>query len=457
MTDAIDGRAPDIRGSAAGESRDPAAHGAPRIVIVGAGFGGLSAAKALARAPAQIVVIDERNYHLFQPLLYQVATAGLSPADIAAPIRGILRRQKNAHVMLGSVTGIDVAERAVILRDRKVSYDYLIVATGARHAYFGHDEWAAVAPGLKKIDDATKVRRKILIALERAEDEEDAQERRRLMTFVVVGGGPTGVEMAGAIAELAKVALAKDFRAIDPTMSRIILIEAGPRVLPVFPERLSAVAKRSLERLGVEVRLGVRVTDCDAEGVKVGEERIESRTIVWAAGVAASAAAKWLDAKHDQLGRVIVTRDLSLARYPEVFVIGDTAHVCGESGQPLPGIAPVAKQEGKYVANVLRARIVGRLPPPQFRYRHLGNLATVGRTAAVVDFGFMRLTGLIAWFVWGLAHISFLIGFRNRFAVALHWLWAYVTFQSGARLITDVETDGAATPPAAENRRAGAW
>jgi NADH dehydrogenase len=451
VTDATDARRPASPGAAA-EGRKPA-HGPPRIVIVGAGFGGLSAAKALARAGARIVVIDERNYHLFQPLLYQVATAGLSPADIAAPIRGILRRQKNAHVMLGSVIGIDVAARAVILRDRKVPYDYLIVATGARHAYFGHDEWAAVAPGLKKIDDATRVRRKILIALERAEDEEDAQERRRLMTFVVVGGGPTGVEMAGAIAELAKVALAMDFRAIDPTMSRIILIEAGPRVLPAFPERLSAVAKRSLERLGVEVRLGLPVTDCDAAGVQVGEERIDSRTIIWAAGVAASPAAEWLDATHDPLGRVMVASDLSLPDHPEVFVIGDTAHVQNESGKPLPGIAPVAKQQGKYVAKVLRARMAGRPLPPAFRYRHPGNLATIGRTAAVVDFGFIRLTGFLAWLVWSVAHIYFLIGFRNRLAVALDWLWAYATFQRGARLITEVEMDDDATSaPAAESR-----
>ena len=418
----------------------------PRIVIVGAGFAGLSAAKALARTPAQIIVIDERNYHLFQPLLYQVATAGLSPADIAAPIRGILRRQKDAHVRLGSVTGIDLRGREVILRDRRVPYDYLVVATGARHAYFGHDEWAAVAPGLKKIDDATRVRRKILIALERAEAETNAKERRRLMTFVVVGGGPTGVEMAGAIAELAKVALARDFRAIDPTMSRIVLIEAGPRVLATFPERLSAVAKRSLERLGVEVRLGMRVTHCDDAGVKLGDERIDSRTIVWAAGVAASPAAEWLAAKHDRLGRVMVARDLSLPAHGEVYVIGDTAHAQDPSGKPLPGIAPVAKQQGKYVAKVLHARIVGRPAPAAFRYRHAGNLATIGRTAAVVDFGFLRLTGLIAWLVWGAVHISFLVGFRNRLAVAFDWLWAYVTFQSGARLITEVEMDEPEAP-----------
>ena len=307
----------------------------------------------------------------------------------------------------------------------------------------------ALAPGLKKIDDATRVRRKILIALERAEGETDAHERRRLMTFVVVGGGPTGVEMAGAIAELAKVALAMDFRAIDPGMSRIILIEAGPRVLPTFPERLSAVAQRSLERLGVEVRLGGRVTHCDDAGVKVDEERIGSRTIVWAAGVAASPAAEWLGAPHDRLGRAMVARDLSLPGHRDVFVIGDTAHVQDRSGKPLPGIAPVAKQQGKYVARVLHARIVGRPAPPAFRYRHAGNLATIGRTAAVADFGFLRLTGLIAWLVWGAVHISFLVGFRNRLAVAFDWLWAYVTFQSGARLITEVEID-AAEPPAVE-------
>jgi NADH:ubiquinone reductase (H+-translocating) len=429
-------------GFAAGRSSQRR-RGMPRIVIVGAGFAGLSAATALARTPAQIIVIDERNYHLFQPLLYQVATAGLSPADIAAPIRAILRRQKDAHVMLGSVTGVDLRGREVILRDRRIPYDYLIVATGARHAYFGHDEWAAVAPGLKKIDDATRVRRKILIALERAEGETNAKERRALMTFVVVGGGPTGVEMAGAIAELAKVALAMDFRAIDPAMSRIVLIEAGPRVLATFPERLSAVAKRSLERLGVEVRLGVRVTHCDDGGVKLGDERIDSRTIVWAAGVAASPAAEWLAAKHDRLGRVMVARDLTLPAHEEVFVIGDTAHAQDPFSQPLPGIAPVAKQQGKYVAKVLHARIAGRPAPAAFRYRHVGNLATIGRTAAVVDFGFLRLTGLIAWLVWGVVHISFLVGFRNRLGVAFDWLWAYVTFQSGARLITEVEMDEA--------------
>jgi NADH:ubiquinone reductase (H+-translocating) len=413
----------------------------PRVIIVGAGFGGLSAAKALARAPVEIVVIDERNYHLFQPLLYQVATAGLSPADIAWPIRGILARQKNARVVLGHVTAIDVASRIVKLRDRTLHFDYLIVATGARHGYFGHDEWAAVAPGLKKIDDATKLRRKILIAFEKAENEEDADERRRLMTFVVVGGGPTGVEMAGAIAELARVALASDFHFIDPAMSQIILLEAGPRLLPAFPERLSEVARRSLTRLGVEVGLNSAVTDCTTDGVRVGDQLIECRTIIWAAGVAPSLAAEWLNADHDYLGRVFVGPDLTLPGHPEVFVIGDTAHVRDQAGQPLPGVAPVAKQEGAYAAKIIRAHLTGRPLPAPFRYINYGNLATIGRTAAVADFGFVRLTGFIAWVVWCVVHIYFLIGFRNRVAVAFDWLWAYLTFQRGARLITDVEMD----------------
>jgi NADH dehydrogenase len=413
----------------------------PQIVIIGAGFGGLSTATALARAPVQVTVIDERNYHLFQPLLYQVATASLSPADIAAPIRGILSRQANAHVLLGHVVGIDPARRTVLLRHREVRYDHLVIATGARHAYFGHDEWAAVAPGLKNIDDATSLRRKILVAFERAEQETDAAERTRLMTFVIVGGGATGVEMAGAIAELAKVALARDFRAIDTTMTRIILIEAGPRVLPSFPEKLSAVAQRSLEKLGVEVRLGHAVTNCDADGVSVGEERIGCRTIIWAAGVMASPAAQWLGAEQDRAGRVIVAGDLSVPGHPEIFVIGDTALVHDAKGAPLPGVAPVAKQEGHYVARVLVARIAGARAPRPFHYRNFGNLATVGRGFAIVDFGAIKLTGHFAWFIWSIAHIYFLIGFRNRAIVAMDWLWSYVTFQRGARLITagDIE------------------
>ncbi len=413
----------------------------PKIVIVGAGFGGLWAASALANAPAQVTVIDERNYHLFQPLLYQVATAGLSPADIAAPIRGILSRQRNARVVLGRVVGIDKARRVVRLRDREVPYDWLIVATGARHAYFGHEEWAAFAPALKNIDDATRLRRNILTALERAEQEPDADERKRLMTFVVVGGGATGVETAGAIAELVKVALARDFRAINPTMSRIVLIEAGPRVLPSFAPRLSAAAQRALERHGVEVRLGRPVTRCDELGVMLGEERVACGVTTWAAGVMASPAAQWLEAEHDRAGRVLVDHDLTLPGHPEIFVIGDTASVRNAAGKPLPGVATVAKQEGKYVARVLRARLSRHAVPPAFRYRDYGELATVGRNFAVVDFHWLRLTGRIAWFVWSVAHIYFLIGFRNRLAVAMDWIWAYLTFQRGARLITASDAD----------------
>jgi len=413
----------------------------PHVVIVGAGFGGLSAATALAGAPVRVTVIDERNYHLFQPLLYQVATAGLSPADIAAPIRGILSRQKNARVLLGRVTGVDAVRRVVLLADREVSFDALIIATGARHAYFGHDEWSAFAPGLKNIDDATKLRRKILTAFERAEDETDLVERARLMTFIVAGGGATGVEMAGAIAELAKVAIARDFRAIDTTMSRIILIEAGPRLLPAFPEALSAAAKSSLEKLGVEVRLGQTVTECDTSGVMLGEEKIAGGTTIWAAGVMASPAAQWLWAEHDRAGRVIVEADLSAPGYPNIFVIGDTALARDRSGAALPGIASVAKQEGRYVARLLQSRFAGKADPPPFRYRDSGTLATIGRGSAVADFGWMKLKGRLAWIVWSLAHIYFLIGFRSRLVVAMDWLWSYITFERGARLITSGDTE----------------
>jgi NADH dehydrogenase FAD-containing subunit len=416
-----------------------AATSLPRVVIVGAGFAGLSAAKALRRAPVEVTVIDKRNYHLFQPLLYQVATAALSPADIASPIRGILRGQRNASVVLGKITGIDKVDRSVLVGDRRISYDYLVVATGARHAYFGHDEWEPFAPGLKKIDDATDIRRKVLVAFEHAENAEDESERRRLMTFVVIGAGPTGVEMAGAIAELAKMALAKQFRRIDPTMSRIILVEAGSRVLSTFPESLSGVAKRSLEELGVELRLSSRVTQCDPDGAVIAGERVASRTIIWAAGVAASPAAKWLGADKDPAGRVIVGADLTLPEYPEIFIIGDTALAKNAAGRPLPGIAPVAKQQGTYVGRVIRERVAGREALIPFRYRHFGNMATIGRRSAVADFGSVQLSGRVAWFVWGLAHIYFLIGFRNRLAVALDWFWAYLTFQRGARLITGDE------------------
>jgi NADH dehydrogenase len=410
----------------------------PHIVIIGAGFGGLSAAKRLGKLAADVAVIDRRNHHLFQPLLYQVATAALSPADIAAPIRGILARQANTNVILGSVTGIDTTGRTVLIGNRHIPYDLLIIATGARENYFGHDEWAAVTSGLKTIEDATTMRRRILMAFERAEGSDDEAERRRLLTFVIIGGGPTGVELAGALAELAKAALARDFRHIDPTTARIILVEAGPRLLPSFPPKLSAVAARALTRLGVELRLGTPVTQCDREGAVLGDERIDSRTLIWAAGVAASPAAAWLEVEPGRGGRVVVRPDLSLPEHPEIFVIGDTAQVEGPDGA-LPGVAPVAKQEGAYVASVIAARVADTRPPGPFRYRNLGNLATIGRKEAVVDFGRLTLTGRVAWLVWGLAHIYFLIGFRNRMAVAVDWLWSYLTYQRGARLITGQE------------------
>ncbi len=410
--------------------------GRPRVVIVGAGFGGLTAARELARAPVDVVVIDRRNYHLFQPLLYQVATAALSPADIAMPIRSILRGQRNAAVLLGRAAGVDTASRELILDDRRLPYDYLILATGARHAYFGNDHWEPVAPGLKKIDDATDIRRRILLAFERAESAMTDAERHRLLTLAVVGGGPTGVEMAGAIAELAKMALAADFRVIDPRQARILLVEAGPRVLPAFPEKLSAIARKDLERLGVEVRTGVPVTHCDEQALTIGTETIPCGCIVWAAGVAASPAAKWLGAEADRAGRVKVMPDLSLPGEPDIYVIGDTAHATDADGKLLPGIAPVAKQQGAYVARAVAARARGRPAPAAFRYRNLGNLATIGRKVAVADFGWIRVSGRFAWLLWGAVHILFLIGFRNRLVVLVEWLWAYLTFQRGARLIT---------------------
>jgi NADH dehydrogenase len=409
----------------------------PRVVIIGAGFGGLSAAKALAKEPVDVVVIDHHNYHLFQPLLYQVATAGLSPADIASPIRGILRDQKNATVVLSKVMGVDLAAKEVLAEGRRIPFDYLVIATGAEHAYFGHDDWAPYAPGLKTIDDATDLRRRILLAFERAETEPDADERRRLLNFVVVGGGPTGVEMAGAIAELSRRALAMDFRAIDPRMARVILVEAGPRLLAPFDPSLSEKARQSLEQLGVEVRLGAGVTDCNGEMVSISPERIETRTIVWAAGVRASPAGAWLGADTDPAGRVKVEADLSVPGHKDIFVIGDAASLRGADGKPLPGVAPVAKQQGQYVADLLRARIAGK-PEAPFRYKDFGSLATIGRKSAVVQIGRFKLSGFLAWILWSVAHIYFLIGFRNRLAVAMNWAWNYVTFQRGTRLITGI-------------------
>jgi NADH:ubiquinone reductase (H+-translocating) len=408
-----------------------------RVVIIGGGFGGLSAAKALKRAPFEITLIDRNNYHLFQPLLYQVATAALSPADIASPIRGVLRSQKNVKVMLADVTGIDTARKDVIADGYRIRYDKLIVATGARHAYFGHDAWAEFAPALKTIDDATYLRRRILLAFEKAETEEDAEERRKFMTFVVIGGGLTGVEMAGAIAELGKRALAADFRSIDSRCAQIILVETADRVLTPFDPPLSDAARKSLEGLGVEVRLGSAVTDCSSEGVRLGDNFIATRTIVWAAGVMASPAGRWLGAETDRVGRVRVEADLSMPGRPDVFVIGDTANAVAADGTALPGVAPVAKQQGQYVAHLLMARRSGKDIGP-FHYRDFGMLATIGRKRAVAQFGRLRLSGLVAWLLWSFAHIYFLIGFRNRFIVALSWAWSYVTFERGSRLITGI-------------------
>ncbi len=413
-----------------------AAENRPRVVIIGAGFGGLTAAKALKNAPVQVTLIDRRNHHLFQPLLYQVATAGLAPNQIATPIRAILRHQRNAKVELGTVESIDTAKREVVLGDRRVPYDFLIIATGARHAYFGHDQWERFAPGLKTLEDATDQRKRILLAFEHAELEPDPEERKRLTTFVVIGGGPTGVEMAGAIAELANKALARDYRRIDPKSARIVLVEAGKGILSSFPNDLSEHARRSLEKLGVEVRLGEPVTQVDTDGVMLGNERIASRCVIWAAGVQSSPAARWLDIPADRAGRAMIGGDLRAPGHDNIFVIGDCAAVNGKDGKPLPGVAPVAKQQGAYAARAIVATLNGEALDKPFAYLDVGNLATVGRKAAVADFGFVHLRGFIGWVLWSVAHIYFLIGFKNRIAVALDWAWSYLTFERGARLIT---------------------
>ena len=408
----------------------------PRVVIVGGGFGGLAAAKALAAAAVDVLLVDRQNHHLFQPLLYQVATAALSPADVAWPIRRILRRQANARVLMGEVTGIDVDARQVSVGARHFPYDFLVIATGATHSWFGHDEWAAYAPGLKHIVDATAIRRRILLAFELAEAETDPAALEKLRTFVIVGGGPTGVEMAGAVAELALKALPGDFRRIDPRSARVLLLEAGPRLLPSFPERLSDYAKDALEKLGVEVRLLSPVTGCDAEGVLVKRERIPSGTVVWAAGVAASPAATWLGAEADRAGRVIVGADFEVPGRPGIFAIGDTALYRDARGRALPGVAPVAKQQGAWVGRLIARRAAGQPDPAPFRYRDAGQLATIGRRAAVVDFGRLRVKGWLAWWFWGIVHVYFLINARSRMIVAIEWLWSYLTYDRGARLIT---------------------
>jgi NADH dehydrogenase len=408
------------------------------VVIVGAGFGGLEAARALAGAGVRVTIIDRRNHHLFQPLLYQVATASLAPSEIAWPIRHLMRRRKDVTTLLATVTGVDKSARKIALQGSDdIAFDTLVLATGATHAYFGHDEWAACAPSLKTLEDATTIRGRILLAFEEAEREPDAARRAALLTFVVIGGGPTGVELAGTIAELAHHNLRNDFRNFDARTSRVVLIEAGPRVLPSFAKGLSAYTRRVLEKLGVEVELGHPVRDCDAKGVEFDGHRLEAATILWAAGVKASPAANWVDAPADHAHRVKVESDLSVPGHPEIFVIGDTATIDAWHGKPVPGIAPAAKQQGRHVARIVKARLRGDIRHRPFQYKHSGSLATIGKRAAVIDFGWIRLRGWLAWCVWGIAHIYFLIGLRNRLAVTMNWLWIYATGNRSARLIPE--------------------
>ena len=418
----------------------PLDDGAPHVVIVGAGFGGMACAAGLRYERARVTLIDRHNYHLFQPLLYQVATGALSPADIATPIRPIFRDNTRLRVLSGLVTAVDAAARRVTVDGRAIAYDALVLATGATHGYFGHEEWAAYAPGLKSVQDATSIRSRILDAFEQAEATDDPVARESLLTFLICGAGPTGVELAGAIAELSRHGMTKDFRNFDPASARILLVQAGSRVLPQFDERLSRFARVSLEALGVEVRVNSRVDGIDADGVTVNGERIAAGTVLWAAGVVASPAAAWLGTEPDRAGRIKVGPDLSVPGFSDVFAIGDTALALAWEGQPAPGLAPAAKQEGAYVASVLRARLRDRKAPPPFRYRHQGSLATIGRKSAVADFGRIKLTGAMAWWLWGAVHVLFLVGLRNRFSVVLGWVWSYFTFDVGVRLITEEGT-----------------
>jgi NADH dehydrogenase len=414
----------------------------PHVVIVGAGFGGLAAAQRLAGKPVDVTIVDRHNHHVFQPLLYQVATAALSPADIAGPIRSIFAKARNVRVILDEVTGVDAGARQVRLtRAGALDYDWLILATGARHSYFGHGDWAPFAGGLKSIEDALAIRRRILLALEQAETEANPERRRALLTFVVIGAGPTGVEMAGATAELARRSVSHDFRSITPACSRVILVEAGPRVLPGFPPDLSGAAQQSLAELGVELRVDSPVKDIGAGYVQFGDTLIFAQTVVWAAGVQASPAAEWLSVERDASGRVFVDDDLRVPGYERIFAIGDTANAPSRDGDALPAIAPVAKQQGRFVADV----ILGRRPG-KFRYRNYGNLATIGRSRAVAEIDGIHLSGITAWLLWSAAHVWFLIGFRSRIAVTINWLWSYFTFHRSARLITG---DIAVTAPRA--------
>jgi NADH:ubiquinone reductase (H+-translocating) len=419
----------------------------PHVVIVGAGFAGLAAAKALGGSRARVTIIDRRNHHLFQPLLYQVATAALSPADIAEPIRAVLRRHANVEVLLDEVIDIDLDRRWVRTREHAdQSYDVLILATGAGFSYFGHDEWAAHAPGLKSVEDAVRIRNRLLLAFEKAETARDPAVKQRLLTFVLVGGGPTGVEMAGAIAELARATLARDFRHIDPTAARILLVEAGPRILSGFPDGLADYAQQALEGMGVEVRLDSPVEAVNAEGAVIGGECVPAANVVWCAGVEAGPVAKWLGVPTEQGGTIRVKPDLSLLGRPEVFLAGDIAHLEGEDGKPLPGLAAVAQQQGAYLGRLLAARIEGKPDPGPFRYNNRGTMATIGRSAAVADLPRARLTGRIAWLLWGLVHIYQLVGFENRLRVFVTWMWSWATYGRGARLITDAPAAGAMIP-----------
>lgn len=424
-----------------------------RIVILGAGFGGLNAAKKLARVNADVTLIDENNYHLFQPLLYQVATAGLSPNQVATPIRQILSQQQNTTVIMANIIDIDLDKSEVVTTEQRIAFDFLIVATGSRHAYFGHDEWEGVAPGLKRIEDATDIRKRLLLAFEKAEAMGIYESVSSSLTFVVVGGGPTGVEMAGAIAELARHTLVRDFRNIIPSSARIVLVEAGVRILPTFPDELSASAEKQLHELGVEVFTGDPVNRCEQNGVTLNSGKvIEAATIIWAAGVMASPAAVWLKAKMDRAGRVIVGSNLKLPGHENIYVIGDTASVTDANGIIVPGVAPAAKQMGKHAARSIIATI-SHNEWPAFTYKNYGNLATIGRKSAVADFGRFHLTGFFAWLVWGFVHVGFLIGFRNRISVMLDWVWSYITFSRGARLITgDVNVAGPTLHSTNKNR-----
>ena len=420
---------------------------AHRVVIVGAGFGGLETTYRLAGAPVSITLVDRRNHHLFQPLLYQVATASLATSEIAWPIRYLLRGRQEVTTLFATVAGVDATAKRVLLDDGDtLAYDTLVLATGARHAYFGHDEWEPYAPGLKTLEDATTLRRRILVAFERAERESDPARRAALMTFVIVGAGPTGVELAGTIAELAQDTLPPDFRNIDTHKARVVLIEAGPRVLAGFADDLSAYAQASLQSIGVEVVLGQSVTECNADGVVYGGQTLQAKTLIWAAGVRASPAAEWLGASADRAGRLQVEPDLTVSDHPDIFAIGDTVVVNGPDGKPVPGIAPAAKQQGRYVAETIKARLRGETLGP-FRYKHAGGLAQIGKRKAVIDFGRFKLSGALAWWIWGIAHIYFLIGLRNRLQVAISWLWIHARDQRAARLITQGSSKVAGPAP----------